>query len=130
MNIHEYQAKELLRLYKLPIPKGFAFQKKQEKISYINKLKGPPWVVKSQIHAGGRGSGYFLGFKKMFSRSAAARSSAFSRCCSAACCCCAIAAVAAYAPAPPPPPPWTGPPIITTAAALGAAGASSSLPAA
>ena len=64
MNIHEYQAKELLRLYKLPIPKGFAFQKKQEKISYINKLKGPPWVVKSQIHAGGRGSGYFLGFKK------------------------------------------------------------------
>ena len=64
MNIHEYQAKELLRLYKLPIPKGFVFQKKPEKISYINKLKGPPWVVKSQIHAGGRGSGYFLGQKK------------------------------------------------------------------
>ena len=63
MNIHEYQAKELLRSYNLPIPKGIIF-KKTENINYlIKELNGPPWVVKSQIHAGGRGAGYFLVMK-------------------------------------------------------------------
>ena len=60
MNLHEYQAKELLRTYDLPLLNGAVFI---ESLSNLEKeleiLKGPPWVVKSQIHAGGRGAGYF-----------------------------------------------------------------------
>tara|TARA_Y100000590_G_scaffold465768_1_gene639014 strand:+ start:586 stop:1770 length:1185 start_codon:yes stop_codon:yes gene_type:complete len=63
MNIHEYQAKELLRSYNLPIPKGITLKELTNLEHLIKKLKGPPWVVKSQIHAGGRGSGYFFGYE-------------------------------------------------------------------
>jgi len=64
MNIHEYQAKEILKNYGLPVLKGKSYNKNLETLDAdIKDLKGPPWVVKSQIHAGGRGAGYF---KKSF----------------------------------------------------------------
>tara|TARA_B100000427_G_scaffold298877_1_gene280162 strand:+ start:512 stop:1696 length:1185 start_codon:yes stop_codon:yes gene_type:complete len=60
MNLHEYQAKELLRKHKLPVLKGISYV---ENLSNLEKdleiIKGPPWVVKAQIHAGGRGAGKF-----------------------------------------------------------------------
>ena len=60
MNLHEYQAKELLRKYNLPLLNGVVFVGSLSNLrKKINILKGPPWVVKSQIHAGGRGAGYF-----------------------------------------------------------------------
>ena len=60
MNLHEYQAKEILLKFKLPILKGKSYIKILDGIEDdLNALKGPPWVVKSQIHAGGRGAGYF-----------------------------------------------------------------------
>ena len=60
MNLHEYQAKELLRQFDLPLLKGKAYVENLETIEKdLNDLQGPPWVVKSQIHAGGRGAGYF-----------------------------------------------------------------------
>ncbi len=60
MNIHEYQAKEILQNYGLPVLKGKSYNKNLETLDAdIKDLKGPPWVVKSQIHAGGRGAGYF-----------------------------------------------------------------------
>ena len=60
MNIHEYQAKEILKNYGLPVLKGKSYNKNLETLDADMKdLKGPPWVVKSQIHAGGRGAGYF-----------------------------------------------------------------------
>ena len=64
MNLHEYQAKELLRQFDLPLLKGKAYVESLETIEKdLNDLSGPPWVVKSQIHAGGRGAGHF---KKYF----------------------------------------------------------------
>ena len=60
MNIHEYQAKEILKNYGLPVLKGKSYNKNLETLDIdIKDLKGPPWVVKSQIHAGGRGAGHF-----------------------------------------------------------------------
>ena len=60
MNIHEYQAKEILKNYGLPVLKGKSYNKNLETLDAdIKDLKGPPWVVKSQIHAGGRGAGNF-----------------------------------------------------------------------
>ena len=60
MNIHEYQAKEILKNYGLPVLKGNSYNKNLETLDAdIKDLKGPPWVVKSQIHAGGRGAGHF-----------------------------------------------------------------------
>ena len=60
MNLHEYQAKELLIKFELPLLKGKSYIKVVDGIEDdLNNLKGPPWVVKSQIHAGGRGAGYF-----------------------------------------------------------------------
>ena len=60
MNIHEYQAKEILKQYGLPVLKGKSYNKNLQTINAdIKDLKGPPWVVKSQIHAGGRGAGHF-----------------------------------------------------------------------
>tara|TARA_Y100000590_G_C15729481_1_gene1016458 strand:- start:317 stop:1495 length:1179 start_codon:yes stop_codon:yes gene_type:complete len=58
MNLHEYQAKELLGQFDLPILKGKVFSTKISNLN-IQEFKGPPWVVKAQIHAGGRGAGYF-----------------------------------------------------------------------
>ena len=59
MNIHEYQAKELLRGFGAPVPKGIAVFSVGEAREAAQSLGGPVWVVKSQIHAGGRGKGKF-----------------------------------------------------------------------
>jgi succinyl-CoA synthetase beta subunit len=59
MNIHEYQAKELLAKYGVPVPAGFAAMSVEEAVEAAGKLPGPLWVVKAQIHAGGRGKGKF-----------------------------------------------------------------------
>ena len=59
MNIHEYQAKELLASQGIPVPLGHAALSVDEAVAAANKLPGPLWVVKSQIHAGGRGKGRF-----------------------------------------------------------------------
>ncbi len=59
MNIHEYQAKSLLKDYGLPVAKGIAIFSKDEAERAAKELGGPLWVVKSQIHAGGRGKGRF-----------------------------------------------------------------------
>jgi succinyl-CoA synthetase beta subunit len=59
MNIHEYQAKELLAKYGVPVPAGFAAMSVDEAVAAVGKLPGPLWVVKAQIHAGGRGKGKF-----------------------------------------------------------------------
>jgi len=59
MNIHEYQAKELLAKYGVGIPAGYAALTVEEAIEGAKKLPGPLYVVKAQIHAGGRGKGKF-----------------------------------------------------------------------
>jgi succinyl-CoA synthetase beta subunit len=59
MNIHEYQAKELLAKYGVPVPAGHPAMSVEEAVEAANRLPGPLWVVKSQIHAGGRGKGKF-----------------------------------------------------------------------
>jgi succinyl-CoA synthetase beta subunit len=59
MNIHEYQAKELLRGFGVPVPKGIAVFSVDQAAEAARELGGPVWVVKSQIHAGGRGKGRF-----------------------------------------------------------------------
>ncbi len=59
MNIHEYQAKELYRQYGVPTGQGFPAFTVAEAVEAAKKLPGPVWVVKSQIHAGGRGKGKF-----------------------------------------------------------------------
>jgi succinyl-CoA synthetase beta subunit len=59
MNIHEYQAKELLAKYGVPVPAGHAAMTVDEAVAAAQQLPGPLWVVKSQIHAGGRGKGKF-----------------------------------------------------------------------
>ena len=59
MNIHEYQAKELLAKYGVPVPAGYAAMSVDEAVEAAGKLPGPLWVVKAQIHAGGRGKGRF-----------------------------------------------------------------------
>ena len=57
MNIHEYQAKELLRGFGVPVPKGKPAFTVEEAVKAAEELGGPVWVVKAQIHAGGRGKG-------------------------------------------------------------------------
>ncbi|HEX6217795.1 MAG TPA: ATP-grasp domain-containing protein, partial [Sphingomicrobium sp.] len=59
MNIHEYQAKELLAKFGVPVPAGHAAMSVDEAVAAAEKLPGPLWVVKAQIHAGGRGKGKF-----------------------------------------------------------------------
>jgi succinyl-CoA synthetase beta subunit len=59
MNIHEYQAKAVLKEFGVPVPDGFPVLKADEAETVARKLSGPVWVVKSQIHAGGRGKGQF-----------------------------------------------------------------------
>jgi succinyl-CoA synthetase beta subunit len=59
MNIHEYQAKELLAKYGVPVPAGHAAMSVEEAVEAAKQLPGPLWVVKAQIHAGGRGKGRF-----------------------------------------------------------------------
>ena len=59
MNIHEYQAKQLLREYGVPVADGRIVLKADEAKAAASELDGPVWVVKAQIHAGGRGKGSF-----------------------------------------------------------------------
>src|SRR3954449_5302612 len=59
MNIHEYQAKAVLKEFGVPVPRGRAITSADEAEAAANELGGPVWVVKSQIHAGGRGKGKF-----------------------------------------------------------------------
>ena len=59
MNIHEYQAKALLRQYGAPVSDGRVVTRAEEAKSAAGELDGPLWVVKAQIHAGGRGKGHF-----------------------------------------------------------------------
>ncbi len=59
MNIHEYQAKALLAEYGVPVAKGGAAFTVDEAVTAAERLGGPVWVVKAQIHAGGRGKGKF-----------------------------------------------------------------------
>ena len=59
MNIHEYQAKELLAKFGVPVPDGAAAMSVDEAVAAAAKLPGPLYVVKAQIHAGGRGKGRF-----------------------------------------------------------------------
>jgi len=59
MNIHEYQAKELLAKFGVPVPAGHAAMTVEEAVQAAQQLPGPLWVVKAQIHAGGRGKGKF-----------------------------------------------------------------------
>jgi len=59
MNIHEYQAKELLRRFGVTVPEGGPAFTADEAEAAARALPGPVWVVKSQIHAGGRGAGKF-----------------------------------------------------------------------
>jgi succinyl-CoA synthetase beta subunit len=59
MNVHEYQAKELLAKFGVGIPAGYAALTVEEAVEGAKKLPGPLYVVKAQIHAGGRGKGKF-----------------------------------------------------------------------
>ena len=60
MNIHEYQAKELYRQYGIPTGIGYPAMSTAEAVAGAQKLPGPVYVVKAQIHAGGRGKGKFI----------------------------------------------------------------------
>ncbi|MGL1956589.1 MAG: acetate--CoA ligase family protein, partial [Colwellia sp.] len=55
MNLHEYQAKQLFAEYGLPVSEGFACETPQEAAEAADKIGGDTWVVKTQVHAGGRG---------------------------------------------------------------------------
>ena len=59
MNIHEYQAKELLKRFGIAVPAGHAALSVEEAVEAARQLPGPLYVVKAQIHAGGRGKGKF-----------------------------------------------------------------------
>ena len=55
MNLHEYQAKEIFRHYGIPVPAGQVAASAEEAVAAAKSLGGPVWVVKAQVHAGGRG---------------------------------------------------------------------------
>ena len=57
MKLHEYQAKSLFRRFGIPVPEGEVAASIHDAAAVAEKLQGPPWVVKAQIHAGGRGKG-------------------------------------------------------------------------
>jgi succinyl-CoA synthetase beta subunit len=59
MNVHEYQAKELLAKQGIPVPAGYAALSVEAAAAAAQQLPGPLWIVKAQIHAGGRGKGRF-----------------------------------------------------------------------
>jgi len=64
MNIHEYQAKALFEQYGVPVPQGAAAKSADEFATALDSLPDGPTMVKSQIHAGGRGKGTFTnGYK-------------------------------------------------------------------
>jgi len=60
MNIHEYQAKQVLKDFGAPVANGVAITSLDQAQAAVDALPGPVWVVKSQIHAGGRGKGKFI----------------------------------------------------------------------
>ncbi len=80
MNIHEYQAKRLLKEYDIPVPRGYAAQSTREVETAVSHLPDETIVVKAQIHAGGRGKGTFAdgyqGGVKVVKNRAAAREAA------------------------------------------------------
>ena len=55
MNLHEYQGKQLFAEYGLPVSTGYAVETPQEAVEAASKIGGDMWVVKAQVHAGGRG---------------------------------------------------------------------------
>src|SRR5580765_6458123 len=55
MNLHEYQSKKLLAKYGVPVPEGLVAANPDEAEAAARALCGGPWVVKAQVHAGGRG---------------------------------------------------------------------------
>ena len=55
MNLHEYQAKSLFAEYGLPVSKGYAVASADEAVEAADKIGGEKWVIKAQVHAGGRG---------------------------------------------------------------------------
>ncbi len=55
MNLHEYQAKQLFREYGMPVSRGEAVHNVEEALAAANRLGTSVWVVKAQVHAGGRG---------------------------------------------------------------------------
>jgi succinyl-CoA synthetase beta subunit len=55
MNLHEYQGKQLFAEYGLPVSKGFAVTTVEEAYQAMDKIGGDMWVIKAQVHAGGRG---------------------------------------------------------------------------
>ncbi|WP_197474824.1 ATP-grasp domain-containing protein, partial [Oleiphilus sp. HI0079] len=55
MNLHEYQAKQLFAEYGLPVSKGYACDTADEAVAAADKIGGDKWVIKAQVHAGGRG---------------------------------------------------------------------------
>ncbi|MDH4073917.1 MAG: acetate--CoA ligase family protein, partial [Gammaproteobacteria bacterium] len=55
MNLHEYQSKQLFARYGIPVPSGFVASTPQEAVEAARRLGGAVWVVKAQVHAGGRG---------------------------------------------------------------------------
>lgn len=57
MKLHEYQAKEIFKKSRIPVPEGRVVQSAGEAVKAAESLKGPPWVVKAQVHTGGRGKG-------------------------------------------------------------------------
>jgi len=57
VNIHEYQAKQVFANYNVPVPKGIMVESVEDAVKAAEELGGPIWVVKAQIHAGGRGLG-------------------------------------------------------------------------
>jgi len=57
MKLHEYQAKELFKRFGIPVPDGRVARSGDEAVEAARELNGPPWVVKAQVHAGGRGKG-------------------------------------------------------------------------
>ena len=57
MKLHEYQAKDIFRKFNIPVPEGKPVLSADESESAAGIIKGPPWVVKAQVHAGGRGKG-------------------------------------------------------------------------
>ena len=59
MNIHEYQAKNILKSFGAKVGRGEIITSLDHAQDMIDKMPGPVWVVKSQIHAGGRGKGKF-----------------------------------------------------------------------
>jgi succinyl-CoA synthetase beta subunit len=55
MNLHEYQSKKILASYGVPVPDGRVASSPQEAVAAAQALGGAAWVVKAQVHAGGRG---------------------------------------------------------------------------